>query len=218
MSIHAGAGKKIVNQKLTIAISLTFPRRSVASNCALEPPPRTQKFVWQQPKIHHAGRPPLDFWRQKDAIEEVLVWGRASGGKQIGDAPLVEDDSMTPAHSSTTTDVRGVNAGPPKQSIFLRHNVVLSWDNWEVGVFVGDRHHRSQFSTFLTPRATTSPITLSPSFATTANDSSTTIRHSRKSDTTSFSTPSYRVQRELQSNGRSGERQCNQYMLLGCAH
>ena len=45
------------------------------------------------------------------------MWGRAS--KQIGDAPLVEDDSI--AHSSTTI----VNAG-------ISH----SWDNWEVGVDV----------------------------------------------------------------------------------
>ena len=43
----------------------------------LQPLPHTEK------QTHHAA---------EDAIEEVLVWGRAS--KQIGDAPLVEDDSF----------------------------------------------------------------------------------------------------------------------------
>lgn len=92
------AGKKIVNQKLTIAISLTLAIGSTAVTASTH----TEK------QIHHAA---------EDAIEEVLVWGRAS--KQIGDAPLVEDDSI--AHSSTTI----VNAG-------ISH----SWDNWEVGVDV----------------------------------------------------------------------------------
>ena len=83
--------KKIVNQKLTIAIALTL---------AIGPTAVTASEHSEKP-IHHAA---------EDAIEEVLVWGRAS--KQIGDAPLVEDDSI--AHSSTTM----VNAGSSH-----------SWDN-----------------------------------------------------------------------------------------
>ncbi len=60
------AGKKIVNQKLTIAISLTLAIGSTAVTASTH----TEK------QIHHAA---------EDAIEEVLVWGRAS--KQIGEAP-----------------------------------------------------------------------------------------------------------------------------------
>lgn len=92
------AGKKIVNQKLTIAISLTLAIGSTAVTASEH----------SEKPLHRAA---------ENAIEEVLVWGRAS--KQIGDAPLVEDDSI--AHSSTTM----VNAGSSH-----------SWDNWEVGVDV----------------------------------------------------------------------------------
>ena len=67
------AGKKIVNQKLTIAIAL---------NLAIGPTAVTASEHSEKP-IHRAA---------ENAIEEVLVWGRAP--KQICDAPLVEDDSF----------------------------------------------------------------------------------------------------------------------------
>ena len=67
------AGKKIVNQKLTIAISLTLAIGSTEVTASTH----TEK------QVHHAAA---------DAIEEALVWGRAP--KQICDAPLVEDDSF----------------------------------------------------------------------------------------------------------------------------
>ena len=70
---------KIVNQKLTIAISLTLAIGPTAVTASEH----------SEKQIHHAA---------ENAIEEVLVWGRAS--KQIGEAPSVEDNLI--AHESTT--------------------------------------------------------------------------------------------------------------------
>jgi hypothetical protein len=83
-------GVKIVNQKLTIAISLTLAIGSTAVFAPEGTETQRQRTA-------------------ENAIEEVLVRGRAS--KQIGEAPLVEDKSI--AHESTTI----VNAGVSREQM-----------------------------------------------------------------------------------------------------